>query len=98
MKLPDEIEKLREEYCGEKPVTYEDKIFDDAFRAAFNAGFAAFRDSEMMRELVESIKTTQTFFDYEDKKEAIHNLQEIFKVLDKYRKWIIPDEEQNDKK
>jgi hypothetical protein len=89
MKLPDDVQyfldKLHFVNCGENE--------QEVYRAGFNAGFASFRDSEMMRDLIESIKTTQVFFDYEDKKEAIHNLQEIFKVLDKYKKWLNQGEE-----
>ncbi len=58
MKLPDEIEKLIDKALFNY-TTGSTNYEEEHFKQGFNAGFSAFRDSEMMRELIEIIESAE---------------------------------------
>ncbi len=83
--LPAEIEMLRKAMVNkDHPNVSEINFWYDH---GFNSGFAAFRDSEMMRELLSELKAAgeiyRTFMEYRDEW-----LTEPQDILERYKKWL----------
>ncbi len=105
MKLPNEIEKLRDEQISVEA----NGVYRGAYHLGFNAGFATFRDCKMQDEVLtaltrmpdimylELLETTAWMGIPENKRKACIQEQTdnirfiVAEVLDKYRKWVKTD-------
>lgn len=95
-KLPPEIEKLRHEACQKYITEWTSKqsafynnetlIMSRHFNPGFNAGFASFRDSEIMKEMVDALEKVCKRNDIEEA--VLDYYGDCSMAVDKFRKWV----------